>query len=90
MLAGSIETGYSALLGQDTVVTRPLADRRRLLLAREPPDVEMKRVRDGLIEQLDRCAAQHLSHNGLEFETWLGRTVMDQEQWLARIVLPTL
>jgi hypothetical protein len=55
-----------------------------------PPDVELKQARDGLIEQLDRFAGQHMSTNGLEFETWLGRTVMDQEQWLARIVFPKL
>jgi hypothetical protein len=39
-----------------------------------------------LIEQLDRFAAQHLSCDGLDFEGWLGWTVIDREQWLARIV----
>ena len=55
-----------------------------------PPDVEMKQARDGMIEQLDTFAGQHLSSNSLEFESWLRQTVMDQEQWLARIVLPKL
>jgi len=50
----------------------------------------MEQVRNGLIGQLDRFAGQHLSHDGLNFETWLRRTVSDQEQWLARIVFPTL
>jgi len=55
-----------------------------------PPDVEMEQVRHGLMEQLDRFAHKQLSSDGLDFETWLGRTVIEQEQWLARIVFPKL
>lgn len=55
-----------------------------------PPDVEMEQVRNGLIEQLDRFAQTQLSSDGLDFETWRGRNVIEQEQWLARIVFPIL
>ena len=74
------------LRGTNRSITALRADISRT----RPPDIEMRQVRDGLIEQLDRFAGQHLSTHGLEFETWLGRTVIDQEQWLARIVLPKL
>ena len=40
------------------------------------------------IEEFQRAAHNHLSSDGLDFETWLGRTVIEQEQWLARIVFP--
>jgi hypothetical protein len=43
-----------------------------------------------LVEQLDRFAGgQRLSSDGLDFKTWLGRTVTDQA-WFARIVFPKL
>jgi hypothetical protein len=53
-----------------------------------PPDVEMEQVRAGLIEQLDRFARQQLSSDGLDFQTWLRRTIAEHDQWLARIVFP--
>jgi hypothetical protein len=56
----------------------------------QPSDLEMRQVRNDLIEQLDRFAGQNVSFNNLEFQTWLSQTVTDQEQWLARIVLPKL
>ena len=34
-------------------------------------------------------ARQQLSY-GFDFQTWLRRTVAEHEQWLARIVFPTL
>lgn len=69
--------------------TRSITELRDDIARTQPPDVEMEQVRNGLIEQLDRFAVgHHSSSNGDEFETWLGRTVMEQEQWLARIVLP--
>ena len=69
---------------------RSIAALREDISRTRPSDVELEQVRDGLIEQLDRFAGQHLSSDGLNFETWLRRTVSDQEQWLARIVFPTL
>ena len=50
---------------------RSRASRRDL--AHAAPDIELRQVRDGSIEELDRFAGQHLSTHGLEFETWLGR-----------------
>ena len=49
-----------------------------------------EQVSNGLIEQLARFRSQRLSSDGLDFETCLARTVIDQEQWLARIVFPKL
>jgi hypothetical protein len=51
-----------------------------------PSDVELEQVRTDMIDQLDRFARQQLSADGLDFDTWLRRTVVDQEEWLARIV----
>jgi hypothetical protein len=55
-----------------------------------PPDLETEQVRDGFIKELDRFAGQQSSSEGLDFNTWRGRTIADQEQWLARIVFPKL
>ena len=58
--------------------------------APRPPDVEMEQVRAGLLEQLDRFARQQLSSDGLDFSTWVHRTIAEHDQWLARIVFPKL
>jgi hypothetical protein len=63
--------------------------RRRINRERAEPHGEYAKIEESiraLIEQLDRFAAQHLSCDGLDFEGWLGWTVIDREQWLARIV----
>lgn len=70
--------------------SRSIAALRDDIARTRPQDVELKEVWDGLIEQLDRFAVQRMSPDGLDFKTWLGRTVIDQEQWLARIVFPKL
>jgi len=78
------------------VLTILRADRRSITALRDdisnprPPDVEMEQVKAGLIDQLDRFARRQLSSDGLDFQTWLRRTVSEQEQWLARIVFPKL
>jgi hypothetical protein len=54
------------------------------------PDVELEQVRTGFLKQLDRFARQQLSSEGLDFDTWRGRAIVELEQWLARIVFPKL
>jgi hypothetical protein len=70
--------------------SRSIAALRDAIARTRPQDVELKKVWDDLFAQLDRFAAQPLSSDGLDFKTWLGWTVIDQEQWLARIVFPKL
>ena len=78
------------------VLTILRADRRSITALRDdisnprPPDVEMEQVKAGLLEQLDRFARREFSSDGLDFQTWLRRTIAEQEQWLARIVSPKL
>lgn len=63
---------------------------RDALSRTRPYDVELQQVRDGFIEELNRFAHRRLSSDGLDFESWRARTATEQEQWLARIVVPQL
>jgi len=66
----------------------PVAALRGAISRTRPPDVEMRQMNDGLVEQLARFSQHPVAPDGLDFETWRGRTVRDLQQWLGRIVFP--
>jgi hypothetical protein len=48
-------------------------------------DLETRRGRDSMLADLDRFAAAQMSSEAPDFRTWLGRTIPEYEEWLARI-----
>lgn len=63
---------------------------REAISRTRPAGVELQQMRDGLLGQLDRFSRNQPSTDGLDFETWRGRTVRDLQQWLGRIIFPKL
>jgi hypothetical protein len=51
-------------------------------------DLESRRARDSILEELDRFTQAQATSASPEFRAWLGRTIPEYEQWLARIVKP--
>lgn len=49
-------------------------------------DLETRRGRDAVLEDLDAFERTQRSRDGQEFGTWLTRTIAEYEQWLARVV----
>jgi hypothetical protein len=48
-------------------------------------DLETRRGRDAMLADLDRFAAAKMSSDAQDFRVWLGRTIPEYEEWLARI-----
>jgi hypothetical protein len=48
-------------------------------------DLETRRARDFMLEQLDAFVARQLSPDAPDFGAWLTRAIAEYEQWLARI-----
>src|SRR3954451_23565408 len=48
-------------------------------------DLETRRGRDAILEDLDRFISAQTSSDAPEFRAWLNRTIPDYEEWLARI-----
>jgi hypothetical protein len=49
-------------------------------------DLETRRARDSLLQDLDAFLAARTSPNAPEFLDWVARTLAEYQQWLARIV----
>ena len=67
---------------------RPLASVRADIAQAMNVDLEARRARDAILEDLDRFVQSQGTSTAPEFRTWLGRTIREYEQWLARIVRP--
>jgi hypothetical protein len=48
-------------------------------------DLETRRGRDSMLADLDRFIAAQVSSEAPDFRAWLGRTISEYEEWLARI-----
>jgi len=51
-------------------------------------DLETRRARDSILDDLDRFVQAQTASTAPEFRAWLSRTIPEYEQWLARIVKP--
>ena len=67
---------------------QPLATLRAEIAQSMTVDLEARRARDSILEELDRFIQSQTASTAPEFRTWLSRTVSEYEQWLARIMRP--
>jgi hypothetical protein len=67
---------------------RPLTTVRAEIAQGMTSDLETRRARDAILEELDRFVQSQTTSTAPEFRAWLRRTIPDYEQWLARIVRP--
>jgi hypothetical protein len=51
-------------------------------------DLETRRGRDAMLENLDDFLSKQLAPDAPDFGAWLTRTIAEYEQWLARIDPP--
>jgi len=49
-------------------------------------DLETRRARDSMLEELDAFVAKKTSPDAPEFGAWVTRAIGEYEEWLARIV----
>jgi hypothetical protein len=68
---------------------RPLATLRAGVAQSMALDLESRRARDSILQELDRFVQAQATSTSPEFRAWLGRTIPEYEQWLARIARPT-
>jgi len=83
--AGQIE---SLLAQLRRAPERPLTSLRTEVEHGMNVDLESRRARDSILEELDRFIQSQTAPASPEFRAWLGRTIPEYEQWLARIVGP--
>jgi hypothetical protein len=69
---------------------RPLASVRAALTQAMGANLETRRARDSILQELDRVLQSQATSAAPEFRAWLSRTIPEYEQWLARIVRPAL
>ena len=62
-----------------------IADLRRQIAGGMGSDLETRRGRDSMLADLDRFATAQMSSQDPDFRAWLGRTIPEYEEWLARI-----
>jgi hypothetical protein len=67
---------------------RPLTDLRADIARGMTVDLEARRARDSILEELDRFVQSQALSTAPEFRAWLSRAILEYEQWLARIVRP--
>ncbi len=67
---------------------RPLTSVRADIAQGMTSDLETRRARDSILDELDRFIQAQAASTAPEFRTWLSRTIPEYEQWLARIVRP--
>jgi len=51
-------------------------------------NLETRRARDSILDELDRLIQSQATSTAPEFRAWLGRIIPEYEQWLARIARP--
>jgi hypothetical protein len=64
---------------------RPLASLREQIARGMTSDLETRRARDSMIEDLDGFIATKTSPDAPDFAVWQTRAIAEYEQWLARI-----
>ena len=67
---------------------RPLAGVRAAIAQAMAANLETRRARDSILQELDRFLQSQTTSAAPEFRAWLSRTIPEYEQWLARIVRP--
>ena len=67
---------------------RPLTSVRAEIEKDMTSDLETRRARDSILEEVDRFVKAQTPSTAPEFRAWLYRTIPEYEQWLARIVKP--
>ena len=67
---------------------RPLTRVRADIAQGMTSDLETRRARDSILEDLDGFIRAETTSAAPEFRSWLSRTIPEYEQWLARIVRP--
>ena len=67
---------------------RPLTSLRAEIAQGMTADLETRRARDSILEELDRFVQSQSASTAPEFRAWLTRTIPEYEQWLARIARP--
>jgi hypothetical protein len=67
---------------------RPLPSLRAEIAQSMTFDLETRRARDSILEELDRFVQSQAASTAPEFRAWLSRTIPEYEQWLARIARP--
>ena len=67
---------------------RPLTSVRTEIAQSMTADLETRRARDSILEEVDRFAKAQTPSTAPEFRAWLGRTIPEYEQWLSRIAKP--
>jgi hypothetical protein len=67
---------------------RPLTSLRAEITQSMTFDLETRRARDSILEELDRFVQSQSASTAPEFRAWLSRTIPEYEQWLARIARP--
>jgi hypothetical protein len=80
--ARQLEALLAALRGAARV---SIADLRAQIAGGMGSDLETRRGRDAMLADLDRFAAAQMSSQAPDFRAWLGRTIPEYEEWLARI-----
>ena len=90
---GMFEMRRQAEIGRFVAILRaapgqPLATLRAAVARSMAIDLETQEARDGVLADLDAFERTSRSRDGRDFETWLGGTVVEHEQWFARIAMP--
>ena len=67
---------------------RPLASLRADIARGMTADLETRRARDATLAELDRFVESQAASTTPAVRAWLGRTIPEYEQWLARITRP--
>jgi hypothetical protein len=68
---------------------RPVTAVRSEIARSMGSDLETRRARDSMLEELDRFLQAQTASTAPEFRAWLDRTAAEYQQWLARIARPT-
>jgi hypothetical protein len=68
-----------------TAPRAPIARLRAEIAAGMSSDLETRRARDAMLADLDRFMTAQISSDAPEFRAWLGRTISEYEEWLARL-----
>jgi len=84
--AGQLESLLATLR---TAPGRPTAAMRAEIARSMGSDLETRRARDSMLEELDRFLQAQTASTAPEFRAWLNQTVAEYQQWLARIARPT-
>jgi hypothetical protein len=67
---------------------RPLSGVREQIAHSMTNDLETRRARDSILQDLDRLILARTSSDSAEFRTWVSSTIPAYAEWLSRIVKP--